>query len=195
VEIGEFITSIAGIDLLLLLGFGGFFILGFAQGTIRRLIGLASVLFSFFFAANIAEPLGNFLSRNWTQFYPEYSYMVGFLTVFVAASLAFALVAQGFYKPQPLFAKARFVDEVLGGTIGVIQFGVILGALVVILDGFFATPGIEPRNDLPLLREVWEALDGSAIVSVFRSTFIPLFFDIFGFLIPDSIEARYPSGQ
>lgn len=194
-EIGEFITSIAGIDLLLLLGFGGFFILGFAQGTIRRLIGLASVLFSFFFAANIAEPLGNFLSRNWTQFYPEYSYTVGFLTVFVAASLAFALVAQGFYKPQPLFAKARFVDEILGGVLGVVQFGVILGALVVILDGFFATPGIEPRNELPFLREVWEALDGSAIVGAFRSTLIPLFFDIFGFLIPDDIEARYPSGR
>jgi hypothetical protein len=34
--------------------------------------------------------------------------MVGFLTVFVAASVAFALVIQGFYKPQPLFEKARF---------------------------------------------------------------------------------------
>ena len=189
----DFITSIAGIDLLLLLGFGGFFILGFAQGTIRRLIGLASVLFSFLFAANVAEPLGAFLSRNWTQFYPEYAYTVGFLTVFVAASLAFALVAQGFYKPQPLFAKARFVDEILGGVLGVIQFGVILGALVVILDGFFRVPGVEPRNELPVLREVWTALDGSAIVEVFRSTLIPLFFAIFGFLVPDSIEANYPS--
>ena len=41
--------------------FAGFFVLGFAQGTIRRLIGIASVLFSFLFAANVAEPLGRFL--------------------------------------------------------------------------------------------------------------------------------------
>ena len=191
----EFITNIAGIDLLLALGFGGFFILGFAQGTIRRLIGLASVLFSFLLAANVAEPLGAFLSRNWTQFYPEYSYTVGFLTVFVASSIAFALVAQGFYKPQPLFAKARFVDEALGGILGVIQFGVILSALVIILDSFFAIPSIEPRNELPVMREVWTALDGSAIVGALRSTFIPLFMDIFGFLVPDSIEAMYPSGS
>ena len=69
--------------------------------------------------------------------------------MFVASSVAFALVAQGFYKPQPLFAKARFVDEILGGILGVVQFGVILGAFVVILDGFFAIPSIEPRNELP----------------------------------------------
>ena len=41
--------------------------------------------------------------------------MIGFGTIFVAASLAFAIVVQGFYKPQPLFEKARFVDEILGG--------------------------------------------------------------------------------
>ena len=50
------------VDLLLVLFFVGFFVLGFAQGTIRRLIGLASILFSFLFAANVAEPLGGFLA-------------------------------------------------------------------------------------------------------------------------------------
>ena len=82
--------------------------LGFAQGTIRRLIGIASILFSWFLAALLAEPLSNFLGDNWTQFPREYSYMIGFGTVFVASAIAFALVVQGFYKPQPLFQKARF---------------------------------------------------------------------------------------
>ena len=45
----------------IVLYFMGFFVLGFAQGTIRRLIGIASILFSFLFAANLAEPLGDFL--------------------------------------------------------------------------------------------------------------------------------------
>ena len=44
--------------------------------------------------------------------------MVGFGAVFVALGVAFALVIQGFYKPQPLFQKARFADEILGGLLG-----------------------------------------------------------------------------
>ena len=119
---------------MIIIYFLGFFVLGFAQGTIRRLIGIASILFSFLLAANLADPLGQFLKANWTDQNPEYSYMVGFLTVFVAASVAFALVIQGFYKPQPLFEKARFVDELIGGVLGVLQAGIILGAFIVILD-------------------------------------------------------------
>ena len=46
--------------------------------------------------------------------------MVGFGSVFVAASVAFALVIQGFYKPQPLFQKARFADEIIGGFLGLV---------------------------------------------------------------------------
>jgi uncharacterized membrane protein required for colicin V production len=192
VDFGEFLAGIAPIDLLLVLYFAGFFVLGFAQGTIRRLIGIASVLFSFFFAANIAEPLGSFLGANWTQFSKEYSYMVGFATIFVASSVAFALVAQGWYKPQPLFEKARFVDEMLGGILGVVQAAIILGAVVIILDSFFLIPGIPPdAQELPFLREMWTALDGSAIVAVFRETLIPAFLSLTGFLVPDYIEVFY----
>jgi membrane protein required for colicin V production len=193
VDFGEFLGGIQTVDLLLVLFFMGFFVLGFAQGTIRRLIGIASVLFSFLLAANLAEPLGQFLGSNWTQFPKEYSYMIGFLSVFVAATLAFAIVAQGFYKPQPLFEKARFADELLGGFLGIIQAGLILGFVVVILGTFFLVPGIQPDpQELPFLRELWVALDQSRIVDVFTSTLIPLFFSLTGFLIPDSVEALYP---
>jgi len=192
VDIGEFLSGISSVDLLLFLYFAGFFVLGFAQGTIRRLIGLASVLFSFLFAANIAEPLGTFLGSNWTQFSREYSYMIGFLTVFVAASLAFALVAQGWYKPQPLFEKARFVDELLGGLLGIVQAGVIFGAILVILGTFFLNPGIAKDSDeLPVLRDLWTALSQSQIGQLFMDTIIPAFFSIFGFLVPASITAPY----
>lgn len=192
-DIGEFLGGISSTDLLLFLFFAGFFVLGFAQGTIRRLIGLGSVLFSFFFAANLAGPLGEFLGQNWTQFSPEYAYTVGFGTIFVASAIAFALVAQGFYKPQPLFEKARFVDEALGGVIGVVQAGVILGAVLVILGTFFLLPGMALDSDeLPLMRELWEALSTSTIGRFFIDTLIPAFFTIFGFLVPESIEVLFP---
>jgi uncharacterized membrane protein required for colicin V production len=193
VDFGEFLSSIGTIDLLLVLYFVGFFVLGYAQGTIRRVIGIGSILFSFFFAANLAEPLGDFLGANWRQFSPQYSYMVGFMTVFVAAAVAFAIVVQGFYKPQPLFEKARFVDEILGGVLGLVQAALILMFIDIILATFFLIPGIAADADeLPLLREVWDAFQQSRIVDWFEATLIPLFFAIAGFLIPDSIEVLFP---
>ena len=195
-EFGEFIGGIQTVDLLIVLYFMVFFVLGFAQGTIRRVIGIGSILFSFLLAANVAIPLGTFLGNNWTQFPREYAFMVGFLAVFLAAALAFALVAQGFYNPQPLFAKARFVDEALGGILGVVQAGLILGFLVIILGSFFLVPGIAPDpQELPGLRSLWTALDGSNIVAVFRDTLIPAFFAISGYLIPDSIEVYFPGAS
>ena len=194
-DLGETLGSINTVDLILVLYFMGFFVLGFAQGTIRRLLGIGSILFSFFLAANLAGPLSDFLGANWTQFPPEYSYMVGFLTVFVAAAIAFALVIQGFYKPQPLFAKARFADEIIGGLLGLLQAAIILGAFIVILDSFFRVPGlpVDPQ-ELPLLRQIWTALDGTKTVELFRETLIPAFFVLTGFLVPDTIEEAYPFG-
>jgi len=185
-------VTIDGIDVLLILYFAGFFVLGFAQGTIRRLLGIGSILFSWFLAANLAQPLSEFLGANWTQFPKEYSYMIGFLTVFVASAVAFALVIQGFYKPQPLFQKARFADEIIGGLLGIVQAALIFGGLLIILDSFFTIPGIEPfPTELPFLRSIWEAVDPTQIAAIFRDTLIPAFFAIFGFLVPESIRASY----
>ena len=85
--------------------------------------------------------MGSYLGKNWTQFPSEYSYMIGFLLMFVGLSVMFALITQGFYKPQPLFQKARFADEIIGGILGVIEAAIIFGAMLVILDSFFADPG------------------------------------------------------
>jgi membrane protein required for colicin V production len=194
VDLGEFLGGIKTVDLLLALIFMAFFVLGFAQGTIRRLIGIGSILFSFLFAANIAEPLGQFLAANWTDQPEQYSKMVGFGTVFVASSLAFAIVVQGFYRPQPLFERARFADEILGGLLGLLQAAIILGAVIIILDSYYSLTGIpQSPNEIQFLRNLWTALDESRIVEVFRTTLIPAFFVVFGLFIPNSIKVLYPS--
>ena len=120
--------------------------------------------------------------------------MVGFLTVFVASSVAFALVVQGFYQPQPLFQKARFADEIIGALLGLVQAAVILGAFIVILDSFFRIPGLptDPQ-ELPFLRAIWEGLDATKFVALFRETLIPAFFALTGLFIPENIKANYAS--
>jgi membrane protein required for colicin V production len=191
VDLGD-LGGVKTVDWLLIVFFLVFFVLGFAQGTIRRLIGIGSILFSFLFAANVAEPLGVFLGNNWTHLPKEYAYMVGFGTIFVAASLAFAIVVQGFYRPQPLFEKARFVDEVLGGLLGLVQAGIILLAVVIILDTFFLKNIAQDPDEIGFLRDLWNALNQSEIVRIFRESVIPAFFTLFGLFIPDSIEVYYP---
>ena len=119
--------------------------------------------------------------------------MIGFVTVFVASAIAFALVTQGFYKPQPLFQKARFADEIIGGLLGLLEAAIILGAFIIILDSFFRIPGIpQDPQELPFLRDIWSALDGAKITEVFRNTLIPAFFVLTGLFVPDNIEADYP---
>jgi uncharacterized membrane protein required for colicin V production len=191
VDLGN-LGGIAFADWMILLFFLAFFVLGFAQGTIRRLIGIGAILFSFLFAANIADPLGGFLAANWTNQPREYSYMIGFGTVFVAAALAFAIVVQGFYRPQPLFERARFADEVIGGFLGLLQAAIILGAVVIILDTYYRAGVAQDADEIQFLRSLWTALDSSRIVELFRTTLIPAFFTLTGLFIPDRIEALYP---
>ena len=190
---GAFFSSAGAVDLVLVLYFVGFFVLGFAQGTIRRLIGILSILFSFLFAATLSVPLGAFLADNWTQFVREYSYMIGFGTIFSASAIALALVVQSYYKPQQLFQKARFADEVLGGILGVIQAAIIFGAVLIILDSFFLIPGIPPDpQELPFLRTFWNAINDTQFATFFRATLIPASFVLVGLFVPDRIKAFYP---
>jgi uncharacterized membrane protein required for colicin V production len=195
VNIGDILTSFDRFDLIFILFLFGMFVLGFIQGTIRRLLGLASMLFSFLLAANLREPLGTFLAANWNQFPDEYAVMLGFLIVFIAATIAFTLVIQGFYHRQPLFEKATVVDEILGGLLGVVQGVFFIGCILVILDSFFLNPLIpEDPQELPFLRAFWDFMTNSQTAAILRDTLIPAFYTVFGLLIPDSLEAIYGDG-
>jgi membrane protein required for colicin V production len=180
-------------DLLVALWLFGFFLLGFVQGTIRRLLGTASIVFSFYFAALLKEPLGDFLGRYWTQFPREYGEMIGFLTVFGAATIAFSVVIQGTYRKTPLFEKAHYADEVLGGLLGVVQAALFLLFLTVVLDSFFRLTEFPVNpNELGFLRTFWDTLNGSATGSILHETAIPVLLALTGLFIPDSVKALYP---
>ena len=191
-NVGETILNFNRFDLLFLLFLFGMFVLGFMQGTIRRLLGLGAMAFSFLFAANLTSVVGPFLAENWNQFPDEYAVMLGFLIVFVAANIAFSLIIQGFYHRQPLFAKYTFVDEVLGGILGVVQGAFLVGCLIVILDSYFLIPGAPTSGgELPFLRGFFDFYNDSGTAELFRTQLIPGFFNIFGILIPDNVQTFY----
>jgi len=192
VNVGEAIINFNRFDLLFLLFLFGMFVLGFMQGTIRRLLGLGSMLFSFLFAANLRGFVGPFLAENWNQFPDDYAVMLGFLIVFIASTVAFSLIIQGFYHRTPLFQKYQFVDEAIGGILGVIQGAFFLGCIFVILDSYFLIPGApQSGGELPFLRGFFDFYTTSGTAELFRTQLIPGFFNIFGILIPDNIQTFY----
>ena len=197
-NIAEYIRSINTFDLVIILILFAFFILGFMQGTIRRLLGLAAILFSFILAANLRQPLGEFLKANWTQFPADYAVMVGFATVFVAALVSTTLVIQTYYHRTPLFPSHTVIDEMLGGLLGVVQGVLLLGAVIIILDSYFTVPGHPARdNELPGLRQIYEAYappDGpvSGTALIFRDTLIPGFLAVTGPIMPSALRTFFP---
>jgi membrane protein required for colicin V production len=196
VDIGGILSSANTFDIVAVLFLAGMFVLGFIQGTIRRLLGIASILFSFLLAAQLREPLGRFLADHWTQFPAEYSYMLAFLIVFGFTAVLFSIIIQSFYKHQALFGDARFADEILGGVLGVVQGALLIAILITILDSFFRLPNIATSpNELPFIRSVFEWYDPSVVASVYRDTLIPILLALLGPLVPDEIKTMFPLGS
>jgi uncharacterized membrane protein required for colicin V production len=187
----EFFNSLNIFDLLVVLLLFGMFVLGFIQGTIRRLVGLLTMTFSFFLAAILSVPVGEFLAANWVYFPTEYSVMIGFGIVFVAAVIAFALVVQGTMQKQQLFPKYPVLDEVMGGVVGVCQGLLLLLFATIILDQYFLNVPAGFDNELGILRTFWEALNASGIGRLLHENVAPQFVSLFSFLIPDYIENTY----
>lgn len=192
-NLADFVSSINVFDVVVLLYLFAWFVAGFIQGTVRRVVGTASIVFSFFLAAQLNNAwLGGFLADNWTQFPREYSVMLGFLTLFVAGVVAFTLIIQGTYRKAPLFANYPVVDEILGGVVGILQGFLLLLFVTMILDQYFLYTNLpKDPDELPLLRPLWETLNGSGTGVLLHQTVIPGFITLTGLLLPESVRAIY----
>lgn len=191
-DIVQTITSITPFDWLVIAFVVAMFLLGYAQGIVRRLIGIVAVLFSFLLAANLRDALGNWLAGNWTQFPREYSYMVAFLFLFIVFMVIATIVIQMTYKPAPLFPKAPVLDEFLGGVLGVVQAVLIVACFIAILDSFFRLPVAVGSNQVQVFKDIFGIVNESQVVSVFRDSIIPLLVAVVGPLLPSDIQSLFP---
>ena len=191
-EIIDAIRTLNVFDLLVVLFLFAMFILGFMQGIIRRLLGIASILFSFLVATQAREPVGSFLASNW-YYHPDYSFMIGYAAMFAAGTIAFTLVLQAFYKSQQVFPNHETVEEVLGGVLGVLQGLIFIAAVIMILDPFFQLSGIPTSaNEFPFVRPFHEALSASTTAAIFRQDIIPTILSVAGGFFPESVRAVFP---
>ncbi len=191
-DIVETIVSIGLFDWLVIGFCVAMFVLGFAQGVVRRLLGIVSIAFSFLLAAQLRGTLGSFFATNWTQFPAEYSHMIAFGLIFMVSTVIFAIVIQSYYKRAPIFAKYPILDELLGGLLGVVEALLLIGCGIAILDSFFRLPIAIGGQEVQQIRDLYNTVNGSGTAEVFRSTLIPAFVTICGPLVPSDIQALFP---
>ncbi len=187
------IRSLNLFDLLVVFFVGGFFLAGFVQGTLRRLLGLAIVLISLLFALNLRDPLGSWLGGYWTQYPKGYSTMLAFGGSFVVIYVAGTILAQVFYRRTQLFKRSTAVDEVVGAILGILQALLLVGAMIMILDSFFRLPGVaESPNEIGILRSIYGFYDPSQAAILFRDHLIPAFLALFAWITPSGLRAIFP---
>ena len=180
-------------DLLVIFFVCGFFLAGFVQGTLRRLLGLAILVVALLFALNLRDPLGSWLGQYWTQFPKEYSTMLAFGISFVVIYMGGSIAVQTFYRRTQLFKRSTVIDEILGGLLGILQALLLVGAMIMILDSFFRIPGIAPDSDeVGILRDIYRFYDPSQAAILFRDALIPAFLALFAWITPAGLRALFP---
>jgi len=170
------------------------FIVGYAQGVVRRLLGIAAVLFAIVLGSYLRAPLGAYLANEWTQIDDSYSFMVAFGAVFLATWITLSIGIQIAYRPAPLFQRYPALDEILGGLLGVLEGFIILVAIVLILDPYFTQPKVRETagiGEFGLLRTIFDFFDTSLTGDILRHNVIPPILAVFGFLFPQDVRDAF----
>ncbi len=185
---------ITAFDLVIFLALLAMFVVGYAQGVVRRLLGIGAILFSLFLAAQLRQPVGQYLANQWGTIAQSYSYMVAFGAVFVASAVTISLGIQLSYRPAPLFDKYPVLDEILGGLLGVLEGFLILIAILLILDPHYNLPEIREtpgRGEFTFLRTVHDLLDPTLTADILRNSVIPALLAVLGFLFPQDVRDAF----
>jgi len=188
------VDRITPFDLLILLALLAMFIVGYAQGVIRRLLGIGAIIFSLIIASQLRAPLGDYLSQQWSGISDSYSYMVAFGAVFLAAAVTLSLGIQITYHPAPLFQRYPVLDEILGGLLGVLEGFIILIAILLILDPYYNQASVQAAvgvGEFTPLRDLHALLDQTLIVEILRTSVIPAILAVLGVLFPQDVRDAF----
>lgn len=181
-------------DLVIFLALLAMFIVGYAQGVIRRLLGIGAILFSLVLGALLRPSVGQYLAQEWTTIIPQYSFMVGFAAVFVASAVTLSLAIQLSYRPAPLFPKYPVLDELLGGLLGLLEGLLLLIAFLLITDPYFNLQTAKDHvglGEFGLIRSIHDYLDPTLTADILRHSVIPVILAIVGFLFPQDVRDAF----
>jgi uncharacterized membrane protein required for colicin V production len=188
------VDRIQPFDLVIFLALLGMFVLGYAQGVVRRLLGIGAIIFALVLGSYLRPSFGAYLADEWSGLDDAYGFMVAFGAVFVAAAVTLSIGIQITYRPAPLFQKYPVLDEILGGILGVVEGLIIVVAMLLILDPYYTQPSVREtvgNGEFTLLRTLHGFLDTSLTADILRHSVIPAILAVFGFLFPQDVRDAF----
>jgi uncharacterized membrane protein required for colicin V production len=188
------VERLTAFDLVIALALLAMFVVGYAQGVVRRLLGIAAIIFALILGAQLRTPLGDYLANQWRSISPAYSDMVAFGAVFLATAVTLSIAIQLTYRPAPLFPKYPVLDEILGGILGVLEGILILIAILLILEPYYLRPDVGDApgfGEFTLLRTLHGFLDPTLTAAILRDNVIPVILALIGFLFPQDVRDTF----
>ena len=169
----DFLRDLSPMDLFIVLVLAAGVFVGFTQGLIRYALNVVVVLVAFIVASLLERPLFDALSF-WEAFTPPLREQILFLVLFVGLVIGGWFVVRALYQRTRL-PIARQLDELGGAVLGLLWAALFIGFLVVVMDTFFLTAPDSVRAGAGIIGGLYDALDSSALVELFRDTLIPTF--------------------
>mgnify|MGYP001577771153 CR=1 FL=1 len=118
------------------------FLLGFKDGLVRKIIGLIGFIIGIILAFQFSSYVGKYLAAFFND--DEYlSSVIAGITIFLVVILISSLIKR---VVHPFDKVNRFINQFVGGIIGVVQIAFFLSAIFLFLN-IFSFPNISQRNN------------------------------------------------
>ncbi len=184
----EFFTQLGPMDLFIVVVLAGGVFAGFTQGLIRYALNIVVVIVAFIIASQLKGPLFNALGF-WEAFTPALREQILYLVLFVGLVVGGWFIVRAFYQRTRL-PIVRQLDELGGAVLGLLFAALSIAFLVVVMDTFFLTAGDGDVAEAGIIKGLYDALQSSALVGVFRDTLVPTFGIVARPLVPEEV-ARF----
>ena len=188
---GDAMADVIMVSFLAGLTFGGW-----RTGLVHRLAGLAFMAISLVLGAYLRGPFGDLATKFFPNIPPDYASLVGYAFAFPVILAILHIVSYRFLKGQRMSGVTAEVDRGLGALFGFLEGVLILSAIVVILDTYFATgpSAIGQHPGLNVLEPLTAQFNASVTVQLLRATSVPLVLALLGPLLPQDIKSLVPGG-
>ncbi len=168
---------------------------GWRTGFLHRLAGLGFLIISFVLGAYLRGPFGDLAMSLLPNIPSDYASLLGYVFVFPVALAILHIVSYRFLRGKHMSGVTVEVDRALGAALGFLEAVLILSALVVILDTYFAggvAAGSKPGLDY--IQSLTASFNSSVTVQLLRSSTVPIVLALLGPFLPSDISSLVPGG-
>ena len=181
---------------VILVGFVAAFTFGgWRTGLVHRLAGLLFLAISFVLAAYLRGPFGDLAHGFFPNVPADYEGLLGYAFGFPIILAILHIAAYPVLKGRHINGMTHELDRALGALFGFFEGVLILSALVVIFDTYFASvQSLGSTPGLNYLQSLVSSFNGSYTVQLLRTTTVPLVLAILGPLLPKDVSSVIPGG-